>query len=325
MKQFIGINPLSKKRLSQMAIALLMLSTTITPVFSQPVPTKQINPTHSIKAKTALNQDALSLQSQLKNALPAHVKQGEVFWLDLLLTESTTPITHVSFLGKTFPVFKQSNNHYTAVIPVPVAHPVGSYMVSLKHGPKATLTSQAVKVISAGYSKQNIKVSRSVGGIQPQAGELATIGRLKRMTNPDKQWWDTHFVSPTPDCMNSRFGNLRYHNGKFTGNYHKGIDLKSPLGRPVKAPTSGTVTIAKTFRLHGGTVGLDHGQGLSSVYIHLSKILVKPGQHVKKGQVIGKVGSTGFATGPHLHWGVYANGQPVNPIQWAPQIKSCYR
>jgi murein DD-endopeptidase MepM/ murein hydrolase activator NlpD len=72
------------------------------------------------------------------------------------------------------------------------------------------------------------------------------------------------------------------------------------------------------FRLHGGTVGLDHGQGVTSSYIHLSKTAVKEGQVVKQGEVIGYVGSTGFSTAPHLHWGLYVHGSPVNPKQWNP-------
>ncbi|MBX2860590.1 MAG: M23 family metallopeptidase [Vampirovibrio sp.] len=138
-----------------------------------------------------------------------------------------------------------------------------------------------------------------------------------------KRYWDKPFQLPVPDCMNSRFGNLRLHNGKFTGNYHKGVDQRSPQGRPIKAAASGTVKLVKKFRLHGGTVGLDHGQGVSSIYIHMSKFAVKPGDVVQKGQVIGYVGSTGFATGPHLHWGVYVNGMPVNPRQWVKGLNAC--
>jgi murein DD-endopeptidase MepM/ murein hydrolase activator NlpD len=105
--------------------------------------------------------------------------------------------------------------------------------------------------------------------------------------------------------------------------YHKGVDLRAPYGAPIHAVTGGIVKIAAPkFRLHGGTVGIDHGQGLSSIYIHMSKVLVKQGQEVHKGDVIGLIGSTGFATGPHLHWGLYAGGVPVNPDQWVP-VKRC--
>lgn len=115
----------------------------------------------------------------------------------------------------------------------------------------------------------------------------------------------------------------RYHNGVYINDYHKGVDLRSPAGRPIKAINDGTVVIGtQSFRLHGGTVGLDHGWGVSSIYIHMSKVAVKPGDHVTKGQTIGYVGSTGFATGPHLHWGLFANGTPINPDVWIP-VRAC--
>jgi murein DD-endopeptidase MepM/ murein hydrolase activator NlpD len=123
--------------------------------------------------------------------------------------------------------------------------------------------------------------------------------------------------------MNSPFGVLRYHNGVYSGNFHRGMDLRSPKGRPVRAITAGTVRIAHMFRLHGGTVGLDHGQGVTSLYLHLSRIAAREGRVVRRGEIIGWVGATGFATGPHLHWGLYVNGVPVNPAQWISGIEAC--
>ena len=75
--------------------------------------------------------------------------------------------------------------------------------------------------------------------------------------------------------------------------------------------------------MHGGTVGIDHGQGLTSHYLHMSKVLATEGQQIRQGDVIGEVGSTGFATGPHLHWGLYLFGVPVNARLWVPGLKAC--
>jgi murein DD-endopeptidase MepM/ murein hydrolase activator NlpD len=83
------------------------------------------------------------------------------------------------------------------------------------------------------------------------------------------------------------------------------------------------VRISRQFRLHGGTVGLDHGQGVTTLFIHLSKTLVKEGASVRPGQIIGHIGATGFATGPHLHWVVNVHGVSVNPAQWTPSIRPC--
>lgn len=323
--------PLSQTRLWIITLGLVAL-TSLSAMISLCLAHKQmivptpnpIEPCQTCQMTSYKNSEAVTLADDLSLTLPKTVKQGEMMVINLPLNANSEAVEHIHFLNRDFKAFIQPNQTLHSLVPVPVAQKVGSFMLSLKNAQGKILTSKAVKVVSAGYSTQNIRVSKSIGGTRAEPGELAAIGNLKKHTNPKKQLWSPSFIAPTPDCMNSRFGNLRYHNGTFTGNYHKGIDLKSPLGRPVKAPTAGIVTMARTYRLHGGTVGLDHGQGLSSVYIHLSQILVKPGQHVAAGQIIGKVGSTGFATGPHLHWGVYANGQPVNPTQWTPSIKACH-
>jgi murein DD-endopeptidase MepM/ murein hydrolase activator NlpD len=84
----------------------------------------------------------------------------------------------------------------------------------------------------------------------------------------------------------------------------------------VRAIAGGVVRLVREFNIHGNTVGIDHGQGLSSIYLHLSKFAVAEGDAVTKGEVIGYIGSTGRSTGPHLHWSLYANGVPVNPARW---------
>jgi murein DD-endopeptidase MepM/ murein hydrolase activator NlpD len=118
------------------------------------------------------------------------------------------------------------------------------------------------------------------------------------------------------------FGVQRLYNGKPSGTYHGGVDQRSPAGRPVRAAADGVVKIVQAWNIHGGTVGIDHGQGLESMYLHMSRFAAKEGAAVKKGDVIGYVGSTGRSTAPHLHWSLYANGVPVDPRQWVP-LKAC--
>ncbi len=112
--------------------------------------------------------------------------------------------------------------------------------------------------------------------------------------------------------LSSPFGLRRFFNGE-ERNPHSGLDFAVPAGTPVKAPADGVVTIVDDYFFNGKTVFIDHGQGLVTMYCHLSASDVVVGQAVKRGQVIARVGSTGRATGPHLHWNVSLNGQRVDP------------
>ena len=104
----------------------------------------------------------------------------------------------------------------------------------------------------------------------------------------------------------------RFFNGE-ERNPHAGLDIAVPQGTPVKASADGVVTITGDYFFNGKTVFVDHGQGLISMYCHLSEIDVVKGQRVRRGEVIAKVGSTGRSTGPHLHWTVSLNNQRVDP------------
>uniref|UniRef100_UPI003D9B0B17 M23 family metallopeptidase n=1 Tax=Xanthomonas boreopolis TaxID=86183 RepID=UPI003D9B0B17 len=113
------------------------------------------------------------------------------------------------------------------------------------------------------------------------------------------------FIWPVRGRISGRFGNARVYNGQAAGSGHSGMDIAAPAGTPVKAPAAGVVTFAAPdLYLTGGTLLLDHGFGVSSNFLHLSRIDVKVGDRVEQGQVIGAVGATGRATGPHLHWGM---------------------
>jgi murein DD-endopeptidase MepM/ murein hydrolase activator NlpD len=250
------------------------------------------------------------------------VKQGQSLKITVSPGKHGRPVL-ASLLNQTARLYPQPDGTLEGYIPVGVLAKTGASPVQLLDDKGNVLDTQST-VVQPGYFRvQNIRVSKATKGLEPLPGEMAAIQGLKSIKTPTR-FWSMPFVSPTPDCENSPFGVLRAHNGKLTGDYHKGVDLRSPLGRPIKATAAGRVLVSQPFRLHGGTVGLDHGQGISSVYIHLSKRLVQEGDVVEAGQTIGLVGATGFATGPHLHWGIYVNGLPVNPNQWVPQVSKCY-
>lgn len=258
----------------------------------------------------------LEPQSTLKPT--PEVTQGDILRIRYETSGGLAEGAMVTLAGQKGRLFQQADGHYETLLGIPVDMKTGGHTVQIKTVTGDPIDSRTIQVRDGKFRRQNISVGKSTKGLQPLPGEMEAIQALKENVTAVR-YWDKPLVSPTPDCENSPFGVKRYHNGVYIHDYHKGVDLRSPQGRPIRAIADGVVKIAAPqFRLHGGTVGLDHGQGLNSVYIHMSKVAVKQGQPVKKGDTIGYVGSTGFATGPHLHWGLYANGVPVNPDQWIP-------
>lgn len=225
---------------------------------------------------------------------------------------------------KIYPKASETPDEWVGFLAVDPLSKTGRYTVVIKNPQGQALASTTLEVRSASFQSQSIQVSKSTAGLQAEAGELERVNALKHLHSGHRYWqFPLRFQKPVPQCMNSPFGVKRIVNGRFTGNYHKGIDQKSPQGQVIVSPEAGKVVIAKPFQLHGGTVGLDHGQGISSIYIHMSHIAVKEGSLVQKGQVLGKVGATGFAAGPHLHWGVFINSIPINPVSVVAGITPC--
>ena len=120
------------------------------------------------------------------------------------------------------------------------------------------------------------------------------------------------FTRPVDGVTTSPFGLKRFYNGE-ARRPHTGLDYAGDTGTPIKAPADGKVILAGEFFFNGNAIFLDHGQGLISVYIHMNERLAQQGQQIKQGDVIGTIGQTGRATGPHLHWGIYLNQTVVNP------------
>lgn len=135
-----------------------------------------------------------------------------------------------------------------------------------------------------------------------------------RTRDDDRADFAQRFVRPVEGRISGRFGSGRIYNGK-PGAGHSGMDIAAPTGTPVKAPAAGIVTFADPgLYLTGGTVVIDHGHGVSSNFLHLSRIDVAEGDRVEQGQAFAAVGATGRATGPHLHWGMNWFDVRVDPL-----------
>lgn len=145
--------------------------------------------------------------------------------------------------------------------------------------------------------------------------ELEAIAAA-RLIKTGARGWAQHFIWPRTGRISGRFGAQRIYQGQ-PGAYHGGVDVAAATGAPVIAPADGVVILAagdKPYTLEGHLLMIDHGHGLNSAFLHLSRIDVKPGDHVTQGQRIGAVGASGRATGPHLHWGMKWNDARIDPL-----------
>ncbi len=141
----------------------------------------------------------------------------------------------------------------------------------------------------------------------------AAIGRVRKLDTASTDF-AVPFIWPVKGRISGIFGSQRILNGK-PRRPHNGVDIAAPQGTPIVAPAPGVVALVHPDMFYTGkSVMLDHGHGLSSVYVHMSEISVKHGQRVGKGDEIGKVGKTGRATGPHLHWGVSLFATHLDPM-----------
>ena len=187
-----------------------------------------------------------------------------------------------------------------------------------------TLPSGRVEPVSIAVTPRDWPVEH-VNGVPPKTVNpppeiAARIQREQALVTAARECDDERtdfalpFQWPVQGRISGRFGNARVYNGQ-PGAGHSGMDIAAPDGTPVKAPAGGVVTFASPdLYLTGGTVLLDHGHGVSSNFLHLSRIDVKVGDRIEPGQVIGAVGATGRATGPHLHWGMNWFDTRIDPL-----------
>ncbi len=173
-----------------------------------------------------------------------------------------------------------------------------------------------IKIKSREYpvSKITVKERKLTKELIERIKNKNRILRMKLSQYTEKKFTENSFIKPLKVLsISTSFGAKRIINGK-KRSVHWGVDFKAPEGTKVYASLSGRVVLAKELFYTGKTVVIDHGMGLHTLYAHLSKITVKEGQDVKGGQIIGKVGSTGRSTGPHLHFGIYLGGVRVDPF-----------
>lgn len=149
--------------------------------------------------------------------------------------------------------------------------------------------------------------------------ERRVLERAFEQRRPEMLWRDP-FIAPIEGVATSGFGSPRRYVRGGDVSHHQGSDIAAPEGTPIRSMNDGVVSVAGFYPIKGGLVVVDHGAEVSSLYFHQSSIGVEVGDHVRRGDVIGRVGSTGVSTGPHLHWEVRIGGLATDPHAWVGKI-----
>lgn len=255
-------------------------------------------------------------QSVLAAKLPkANSVPGGIAEVPLGVTSETAPV--VKFNGSRVMVAPDPEHpqQWIAITGIPLSAKKGKHSLIVHNGSSENKVSFNVK--NKKYKTQYLKL-KNKHQVNPSKEELERILNEKKLTIASlKQWTETDaintdFMLPVQGRLSSPFGLKRFFNNQ-PRKPHSGIDLAAPAGSPIVSPADGTIITTGHYFFNGNTIFIDHGQGLVTMYCHMSKILVKEGDKVTKGQEIGKVGMTGRATGPHLHWSVSLNNVRVDP------------
>ena len=220
-----------------------------------------------------------------------------------------------TFNGKKI-FFNPSKNSYKAVVGIDLNAEPGRYTLELTINGRTT--SRGVTIVKKKYPLQRLKLPEDKVTLSPEnearaereQKEMAAIWPVESVRD-----WNGNFSDPLPGKEITTFFGMRRIINNIPKNPHTGVDLSAEEGEPVRAPNDGVAVLVEEQFFSGNSVVLDHGQGIHTMFFHLSKVNVHPGQAVRKGDIIGFVGSTGRVTGACLHWGVRVQGARVDPLE----------
>jgi len=246
-----------------------------------------------------------------KTALLKFLKEKGVKYKEILLEKKKIRI---------FPNPLNKNEYY-ALVPISYYDKPSQKTLKIlyfKNG-KKRYKDIVLKIKDAKYKKETIHVSSSkVNPKSPKVKKRIAKEYNEAMkiykTVTYKSYIDSKFILPLQSEITSAFGTARIYNGSLKG-YHSGTDFRAKMGTPIIATNDGKVVLVKKRFYSGGTVIIDHGEGIYTCYFHMSKFHVKVNQFVKKGELLGLSGKSGRVTGPHLHFSARIDGVQVDPLQ----------
>jgi murein DD-endopeptidase MepM/ murein hydrolase activator NlpD len=245
--------------------------------------------------------------------------QGQALLLELPAEPALEAVT-VRWHDRAVPFVRRADDWIT-IIGVDLDIGPGLYDAELElrfADGRAETRGRAIEVRGKDYPTTELTVAPKYVQLSPEdqersAREAREIAAVYAELTP-QAYWSEPFVAPIPEVTGGRnFGHRRVFNGEPRAP-HSGADLRAATGDEIHAANAGRVALAKDLFFSGNAVFIDHGLGVYTTYLHLSEILVEPGQMVERGELIGRAGATGRVTGPHLHWGVRVLDARVDPF-----------
>jgi murein DD-endopeptidase MepM/ murein hydrolase activator NlpD len=247
---------------------------------------------------------------------PVEVVPGDVFLIKVITDKNPVgnDFPTADFAGKKIDFYQDTDNHFIALVPVDIDTLPQQYTITITSGELTQIIHISVKPYKFLTKKITLPEEKVVLGPEDLKRAEREAALLKSFFSQNTaRAWDGRFMTPTDTSVSEVFGVKRIMNGERTS-VHRGMDYKGETGTPIKAVNSGRVVLREELFFGGNTLIIDHGLGLFSVYMHLSEFRVSKDEKVATGQIIGLVGMTGRATGPHLHLGVKLQGINVNPL-----------
>jgi murein DD-endopeptidase MepM/ murein hydrolase activator NlpD len=246
------------------------------------------------------------------------IRQGEALAVTVSVRGGASRVD-LRFAGRPFRLYPAGGQWRTIVGTDPITTPGAHALVVdavTPAGASATARVQ-VRVEKVAFATRSLSFDpdrRTLLRPEVAARERERVNAALRVLHP-AQLWDGPFMRPVDGRISSPYGVLSIYHGQVRG-FHTGTDFAADEGTPVYAGGAGIVRLAEELPLSGKAVLVDHGLGMITSYLHLSSITAQVGQRVRRGELLGHVGSSGLATGPHLHWGLRANGVRVDPMLW---------
>jgi hypothetical protein len=269
----------------------------------------------SVQSSDPVSQDSIVIT-------PAPLQNGSPFLLTVALHNKASLVTG-TWQGHPIVLFSNADHRtWSSLAGVDIETTPGHYPLAIEIDPTESThrtLHRELDITEAPYEKVPLTVPDKF--VEPNAAALKIIAADKMVKDKafahsfPKPAWTSNFLPPLRVApMSDSFGSQRIFNGKLA-TVHRGLDYHAKTGTPVSAINSGRVVLAKPLFFEGGCVVIDHGLGLMSIYMHLSKIEVKAGTKVHRGQLIALSGASGRATGPHLHLGVRWQGSYLDPAK----------